>query len=99
MNPCRGDFYCGVAGSSPQDRLRDAKGSRFVKHPKCDGCGKPVTEHFTDERVCGGTDGPGFYICGRKRCTATLTEVEESGGLEALGAHYAAQRKANEGRH
>jgi len=79
--------------SNSKDRLRS--GGRFASHPKCDGCGKPCTEHFSDERICGGSDGPGFYLCGRKTCSRKLEAIEAKGGLEALRAHCVAQRKEN----
>jgi hypothetical protein len=51
--------------SRVEEATRTARGAsgRFVKVQCCDFCQKPVTgEHFTDSRVCGGTDGPGFYL-------------------------------------
>lgn len=53
-----------------QHTERDWGGSgRYIKSAPCDGCGKPVgTNYFTDGEVCGGSDGPGFYLCERKRC-------------------------------
>ena len=51
--------------------LRDDSSGQFVKTQPCDGCGKPTgRDYFTDDEVCGGSDGPGFYLCGRKRCCA-----------------------------
>lgn len=86
----------GLAGESPLARLRDRKGARFVAMPKCDGCGKPVTEHGTDDRICGGSDGPGFYICDRKRCGAALAKLEAEKGMDGLREHYTAQRAKND---
>ena len=77
-----------------QDRLHDKNG-KFTEHPKCDGCGKPCTEHFTDERACGGGDGPGFYLCGRKYCQIRLDRVEEKLGVEGLKTWYTIQRTKN----
>lgn len=50
-----------------------SKDGRYAVEQLCDGCGKPVTlgEHFTDEDVVGGGDGPGFYLCGRVACKKT----------------------------
>jgi hypothetical protein len=50
---------------------RNWSSGQFIKSAACDGCGKPVgTNYFTDDEVCGGGDGPGFYLCERKRCAA-----------------------------
>lgn len=48
---------------------RDYASGRYTASPACDGCGKPVgAAYYTDEEVCGGGDGPGFFLCDRKRC-------------------------------
>lgn len=56
------------------DRLahrRRAADGKFRATPLCDACNKPVgTAYFTDDEVCGASDGPGFYLCERKRCLA-----------------------------
>lgn len=63
---------------------------RYKKSELCDGCGKPVgTAHFTDEDVCGTTDGPGFYVCERVRCRRRLAGL----GVEARRAIYTATRE------
>ena len=80
---------------STTDRLRGRAG-RFERHPRCDGCGLPCTEHYTDDRVCKGGDGPGFYLCNRVACVQTRARVEASGGLAALLALYEAQRRRND---
>ena len=43
---------------------------RYGREVTCDGCGRPIggDEFYTDEEVCGGGDGPGFYLCQRKSC-------------------------------
>ena len=71
---------------------RDYRSGKFRKSPACDGCGKPVgTNYFTDEDVCGGGDGPGFYLCDRVRCCQRRDlDVE---GRRAL---YTAQRAIND---
>ena len=73
-----------------QHREKDVNG-RFRKSPLCDGCNKPVgTNYFTDDEVCAGSDGPGFYLCERKRCfpgSEKLTPAER----EAI---YVANRNA-----
>ena len=62
---------------------------RYKAGPKCDCCVKPVGDsYFTDEDVCGGTDGPGFYLCGRKRCVAS----REGLGIDERRAIYEAGR-------
>ena len=70
------------------------RSGKFIRVTRCDGCGKPVTgEHYTDARVCGGTDGPGFYICHRKACGLRLLKIQTKGGIEALRAHYTKTRQ------
>jgi hypothetical protein len=81
---------------STADRIRDSRGGRFAKHPKCDCCGRPCTEHLSDERVCGAGDGPGFYICGRRACERLAEKIESEGGLPALRAHYEETRRRNQ---
>lgn len=67
---------------------RELKSGRFSKSPPCDFCGKPVgTEYFTDdEAVIQGTDGPGFFLCGRARCV----NKREALDAEARRAAYTA---------
>lgn len=44
---------------------------QYAKSMPCDACGRPVgASYFTDDEVCGGGDGPGFYLCGRRPCAA-----------------------------
>lgn len=72
----------------PRDRA-----GRYSHKPPCDGCGRPCTgEHYTDEAVCGGTDGPGFYVCERKSCAAKLEPMT----VEERREHYTAQRAKND---
>ncbi len=53
----------------PRHDLRDDNNQHFAKSPACDACGKPTgTVYYTDTDVCGNTDGPGFFLCDRKRC-------------------------------
>lgn len=54
---------------------REATGGRFTRGYSCDYCGKSIgrdaagaINHYTDDDVCGGSDGPGFMLCGRVRC-------------------------------
>ena len=64
---------------------------RYKATAKCDGCNKPVgTNYFTDEDVCGGSDGPGFYLCDRKRCIAARCKLS----VEEKRARYEANREA-----
>lgn len=54
-------------------RPHDERGKhgRYIGSAPCDACGKPVgTAFYTDDDVCGGSDGPGFYLCDRKQCIA-----------------------------
>lgn len=67
----------------PRHEERNAQGL-FTKSPPCDGCGKPVgTDPLCDDEVCGSSDGPGFNICHRKRCSNKLNSmsVEERRAL------------------
>jgi len=71
---------------------RDRRG-KYENSPRCDCCGKPVgTAYYTDDDVCGSTDGPGFYICDRKRCADKRAEMS----VDERRTLYTSQRKANE---
>ena len=60
-------------------------GGRYAATATCDGCGKPVgTNYCTDTEVCGNGDGPGFYLCERKRCAKRL----EGKSVEERRAQY-----------
>lgn len=57
----------------PQHQDRNRRTGKYTKSPSCDGCGKPVgTDYFTDDEVCQGSDGPGFFLCDRKECAKSL---------------------------
>jgi len=72
---------------------RDRRGARFVKAPSCDACGKSIgKDRCTDGEVCGGGDGPGFYICSRVRCAARLNDLT----VEQRRTLYTAQRNKKE---
>lgn len=48
---------------------RESNG-RYKVEQRCDACAKPIHgTHYTDDAVCGGGDGPGFFLCGRVRCS------------------------------
>lgn len=66
---------------------------RYRDAAPCDGCGKPTNEatRMTDEEACGGSDGPGFYLCDRAACVAKLEAMTK----EQRFAHYGAQRAKN----
>ena len=88
------------AGSFGEEKTGVERGAagRFAAVPKCDFCGKPITgTHYSDTRVCGNSDGPGFYLCDRKRCVAARERLEEEHGLNNLALRYAEQRKQNDG--
>lgn len=54
-------------GADP-NRKREADG-RYAVEQLCDLCGKPIHGRYgTDNEVCDGGDGPGFYLCSRKAC-------------------------------
>lgn len=65
---------------------------RYTASPACDFCGKPIgNDHFTDFEVCENTDGPGFYLCGRVRCTKRRNELS----VEERRDRYTVQREHN----
>lgn len=71
---------------------KDASG-KYTNAIKCDCCGKPTNEaeRYSDDEVCGSSDGPGFYLCHRKRCATkrdAMTLAERTG-------HYCTQRAKN----
>lgn len=68
---------------------REARGGRFKKTQPCDGCGKPTgADYCTDAEVCGGSDGPGFFLCSRKVCQKKLEPL----GVEERRALYTSTR-------
>lgn len=70
------------------ERRENVSGRYEATHP-CDCCGKPAGNDFmTDAEVCGGSDGPGFYICERKRCAAK----RDGKTVEERRAMYTAER-------
>lgn len=68
-------------------------GGRYVKADRCDACGKACNEatRMTDDEVCEGSDGPGFFLCDRKRCMASYAELP----VEARRELFTAQRAKN----
>lgn len=52
------------------DQERRDRSGRYDKAKPCDACGKSVNPEtmFTDDEVCQGSDGPGFFLCDRKKC-------------------------------
>lgn len=70
---------------------------RFQQSILCDCCGKPMGDldkegnHFTDGEVCGASDGPGFFLCHRKRCQ----KAQEGLNIEERRKLFAAQRERN----
>lgn len=78
--------------AKPKHSERESGGGRFSKTPPCDACGKPVgTDFMTDDEVVGSGDGPGFFLCDRKRCAAKRDQLD----VPARKAMYAAQRAKN----
>lgn len=77
----------------------DRKGSdgKYTAAVACDCCGKPTNEaeRYTDDEVCGGGDGPGFYLCHRKRC---IDKRDNLGDAETRRAYYTNQRAKNDAR-
>jgi len=85
------------AADDAANREREASGGRFRRSPACDFCGKScAAEHFTDDRVCGSGDGPGFYLCGRAACARARERLETDEGFEALKLRYREQRAKND---
>jgi hypothetical protein len=73
---------------------RDGAG-RYAVQQRCDACSRPIHgDHMTDTDVCGDGDGPGFFLCTRKRCIETNERISAEGGVDALRAHYTAGRSA-----
>ena len=80
---------------------------RWSHAPACDFCARPCARpldsdtdetYFTDARACGSTDGPGFYLCGRKRCILRRERLEEKQGFDAVAEHYRRTRAESERR-
>jgi hypothetical protein len=47
------------------------KDGRYQASELCDACNKPTNDvlgWYTDDEVCQGSDGPGFYLCHRVAC-------------------------------
>lgn len=83
-------------GADDANRRREGSG-RFLKSTPCDFCGKScAAEHFTDDRACGGGDGPGFYLCGKATCERARAKLEREQGFPALKQHYIEQRRKND---
>jgi hypothetical protein len=75
----------------PAHTDRELKSGQYRKGPQCDACNKPTgTDYFTDVDVCDGGDGPGFFLCERKRCMARRDALD----VEARRALYTAARAA-----
>lgn len=74
---------------------RRDKSGRYSHARKCDACGRSTYEedHLTDDEVCEGTDGPGFWLCARPRCNAKYADLP----VEERRALFSAQREKNEG--
>ncbi len=75
---------------------RDEQTGRYAEKLPCDGCGKScIGEHFTDDEVVGkfynGGDGPGFFLCNRKRCIAARPK-----SVDARHEFYTRQREIND---
>lgn len=82
--------YCVFMRTEQQKRGDDGK---YTKHTRCDGCGGTIKgDYLTDDEVCEGGDGPGFFICERKRCGAKLEKMDTA----ARRTHYFTQRAKNE---
>jgi hypothetical protein len=76
----------------PAHTDRELKSGQYRKGPQCDACNKPTgTDYGTDDEVCDGGDGPGFFLCDRQRCPGRKwLELD----VEARRALYTAVRVA-----
>lgn len=85
-----------VARLYKHGELREHRGTggKFVKADPCDACGKPTNEatRMTDDEVCQGSDGPGFFLCDRKRCTALYENLP----VDERRTLFTAQRTIND---
>lgn len=71
------------------ERKRERDG-RYAIEQRCDACTMPIRgEHFTEDAVCEGSDGPGFFLCGRKRCGAKYENMT----TDERRAYFTAGRK------
>lgn len=67
---------------------------RFRVGFDCDACGGPVaSDYMTDDEVCGGSDGPGFFLCNRSSCRSARNALS----VEARRAVYVARRACASG--
>jgi hypothetical protein len=84
--------------SENHETHRDFQTGRYFSWPKCDCCGKPVdcdgvnSNWHTDYDVCGDSDGPGFYCCGRVRCDKRTDGLD----VESRRELYLRQREEND---
>jgi hypothetical protein len=77
----------------PAHDARSERTGRYVESRRCDACGRPCgTDYGTDDDVCGGSDGPGFFLC-----LDYCNEVRHL-GVEERRHHYTAQRARNDAR-
>jgi len=75
--------------------LRNATTGQYVAHPRCDACAQPIAgDYLSDDEVCGDDDGPGFFLCARKRCVTKRDALD----VEARRALYTKGRAAAEAR-
>lgn len=75
-----------------ESQKRNAATGLYTKHTRCDGCGGAIKgDYLTDDEVCNGGDGPGFYICERVHCSTKLAAMS----VEQRRTHYTAQRRSN----
>jgi len=77
------------------DQRTRQRDGRYANERRCDGCGGRIKldDYCTDEEVCGDTDGPGFYVCGRTRCPSSSSTLT----VEQRRAIYTSQRAINQG--
>lgn len=73
---------------------RATDGRYTLAHP-CDACGKSTNEacRYTDDEVCGSSDGPGFFLCDREACI-----LKRDLPLEDRRTLYTEQRAKNDAR-
>ncbi len=79
-----------------QHDARDRHTGRYKATIRCDFCGGAIgnNTYCSDDEVCAGSDGPGFYLCGRTRCETARRGLS----VATRRALYTAQRAVNEGK-
>lgn len=63
----------------PQRRNRERNGRYRNEDTRCDVCARGIdtqaSEYCTDDEVCQGSDGPGFFLCNHPTCCRVQLRV------------------------